>query len=106
MRWLSRRNRRPSSSDRDKPEESFEVGGDRIVFWKAKEQVDGEDYGPVWIADANDPDVTLEEPDLWVELGPGGGVRAEARSSARGRMTATRRNAPAEQRRLPQLRRI
>jgi hypothetical protein len=38
------------------------VGGNRIVFWKAKEQVDSDHYGPVWIADANDPDVTLESP--------------------------------------------
>jgi len=66
MRWLSRRNTRPSSPGREEPEESFEVGSNRIVFWKAKEQVDGEDYGPVWIADAKDPDVTLEEPDLWL----------------------------------------
>jgi hypothetical protein len=46
------------------------VGGDRLVFWKAKsEEVDGESYGPVWIADANDPDVTLEEHDEWLTWG-------------------------------------
>ena len=28
--------------------------------------MDAEIYGPVWIADANDPDVTLEEPDEWL----------------------------------------
>jgi hypothetical protein len=44
-----------------------EVGGDRMVFWKAKsEEVEGEIYGPVWIADANDPNVTLEEHDEWL----------------------------------------
>ena len=47
--------------------EPIEVGGDRIVFWKAKsEEVEGEIYGPVWIADASDPDVTLEEHKEWV----------------------------------------
>jgi len=42
------------------------VGGERIVFWKTKEQVDGVDYGPVWIANANDPEATLEDPELWL----------------------------------------
>jgi hypothetical protein len=28
--------------------------------------VDDEIYGPVWIADANDPNVTLEEHDEWL----------------------------------------
>ena len=47
--------------------ESVDVGGDRLVFWKAKsEEVEGEIYGPVWIADANDPNVTLEEHDAWL----------------------------------------
>jgi len=37
------------------------------VFWKAKsEEVEGEIYGPVWIADANDPNVTLEEHNEWL----------------------------------------
>ena len=55
----------PSVSEAD--EEPIEVGWDRIVFWKAKsEEVEGEIYGPVWIADANDPDVTLEERAEWV----------------------------------------
>ena len=67
MRWFRRRIERESSPSRETSEESFEVGGDRIVFWKTKEQdEDGVDYGPVWIADANDPDVRLEEPDLWL----------------------------------------
>jgi len=66
MRWFRRRSEEASLS-RDEPEESIEVGGDRIVFWKAKsEEVKGEIYGPVWIADANDPDVTLEEHDEWL----------------------------------------
>jgi len=43
-----------------------EVGGDRIVFWKTKEQVDEVDYGPVWIASANDANETLEDPGLWL----------------------------------------
>ena len=43
-----------------------EGSGDRIVFWKAKELVDEEDYGPVWIADASDHNLTLEEPGLWL----------------------------------------
>jgi hypothetical protein len=65
MRWF-RRVRVPASRN-DEPEEPIEVGGDRIVFWKAKsEMVDDEIYGPVWIADANDPDVTLEEHDEWL----------------------------------------
>jgi len=66
MRWFRRRSEEASLS-RDEPEESIEVGGDRIVFWKAKsEEVKGEIYGPVWIADANEPDVTLEEHDEWL----------------------------------------
>ena len=28
--------------------------------------MEGEIYGPVWIADANDPDVTLEEHGEWL----------------------------------------
>ena len=66
MRWFRRRSEEALLS-RDEPEESIEVGGDRIVFWKAKsEEVKGEIYGPVWIADANEPDVTLEEHDEWL----------------------------------------
>ena len=64
MRWFRRAH---SPSDPDESEGPVEVGGDRIVFWKAKsEEVDGEIFGPVWIADANDPDVRLEEPAEWV----------------------------------------
>ena len=66
MRWFRRRGRTGSSPTRAESEEPFEVGGDRIVFWKTKEQVDGVDYGPIWIADATDPNVTLEETDLWL----------------------------------------
>ena len=61
---LFRRAHSPSPAESEEP---IEVGGDRIVFWKAKsEEVDGEIFGPVWIADANDPDVRLEEPTEWV----------------------------------------
>ena len=28
--------------------------------------MDDTDYGPVWIANANDPDETLEDPGLWL----------------------------------------
>jgi hypothetical protein len=67
MRWLRRRGESAPSTGQDEPEAPLEVGGDRIVFWKAKsEMVDDEIYGPVWIADANDPDVTLEEFDEWL----------------------------------------
>ena len=55
-----------ATSDAD-PADPIEVGGNRIVFWKAKsEMVDDEIYGPIWIADADDPNVTLEEVDEWV----------------------------------------
>ena len=66
MGWF-RRARTTPASPVDDPDEPIEVGGDRIVFWKAKsEEVEGEIYGPVWIADANDPDVTLEDLHDWV----------------------------------------
>ena len=65
MRWFRRT--RPPSSPQDETVEPIEVGGDRIVFWKAKsEEVEGEIYGPVWIASADDPSITLEEPTEWV----------------------------------------
>ena len=67
MRWLRRRGESAPSTSQDEPEESLEVGGDRIVFWKAKsEMVDDEIYGPVWIADASDPNVMLEEHGEWL----------------------------------------
>ena len=66
MRWF-RRTRHTSAAPLADSDEPIEVGGDRIVFWKAKsEEVEGETYGPVWIADANDPNLTLEEPTEWV----------------------------------------
>ncbi len=65
MRWF-RRTRHPAAPHAD-ADEPIEVGGERIVFRKAKsEEVEGETYGPVWIADANDPNLTLEEPTEWV----------------------------------------
>jgi hypothetical protein len=48
----------------NEPDRIVEVGSDRAVFWKAKEQIDGVDYGPVWIADANDP--IFDEPEAWL----------------------------------------
>ena len=67
MPWFRRRSERARSDGHVEPEESIEVGGERIVLWKAKsEMVDDEIYGPVWIADANDPNVTLEEHDEWL----------------------------------------
>jgi hypothetical protein len=47
-------------------EESPTPGGERIVFWKTKEQVDDVDYGPVWIVAASDPSEVLEDPGLWL----------------------------------------
>jgi len=43
-----------------------EVGGDRIALWKTKEQVARSITGPIWIASANDPNETLEDPGLWL----------------------------------------
>ena len=65
MGWFRRR--RPQVPPRQVDTEAHpEIGGERIVFWKTKEQIDDVDYGPVWIADANDPDETLEDPGLWL----------------------------------------
>jgi len=60
--------RRPAlNEDQTEP---VDIGGDRLVFWKAKsEGVEGEIYGPVWIADANNIDLTLEEHPEWVTCG-------------------------------------
>jgi hypothetical protein len=67
MPWFRRRSEHGSRSQEEPEESMIEVGGDRIVFWKAKsEEVEGEIYGPVWIADANDPDVRLEEHGEWL----------------------------------------
>jgi formylglycine-generating enzyme required for sulfatase activity len=65
MRWF-RRSRQPAQERPLDTEKTPEIGGERLVFWKTKEQVDGVDYGPVWIVDANDPNVTLEDPELWL----------------------------------------
>ena len=54
MGWFRRRRATTPAPDRNEHTESVDVGGDRLVFWKAKsEEVEGEIYGPVWIADAN-----------------------------------------------------
>jgi hypothetical protein len=66
MGWFSRRRKTQIPPRALDTEESPEIGGERIVFWKSKEFVDDTDYGPVWIADAEDPNVRLEEPDLWL----------------------------------------
>jgi len=68
MRWFRRRDA-PLALKEDETE-PVEIGGDRLVFWKAKsEEVEGEIYGPVWVTDANDIDVTLEEQPEWVTYG-------------------------------------
>lgn len=65
MRWFRRRDAPPTLKEDDT--EPVDIGGDRLVFWKAKsEEVEGEIYGPVWIADANNIDLTLEEHPEWV----------------------------------------
>ena len=67
MGWFRRRRATTPAPDRNEHTESVDVGGDRLVFWKAKsEEVEGEIYGPVWIASADDPSITLEEPTEWV----------------------------------------
>jgi len=85
VRWYRRRdaNARPREVD---TAIDPEVGGDRIALWKTKEQVDEVDYGPIWIASANDPNETLEGPGLRLTWGGGRGVRAQARAPARGRL--------------------
>ena len=62
MGWFKRRaevHPRPLDTEEDP-----EVGGDRMVFWKTKEQVDDVDYGPVWIA--NPDGEIIEDPQLWL----------------------------------------
>ena len=67
MGWFRRRRATTPARDRNEHTESVDVGGEKLVFWKGKsEEVEGEIYGPVWIADANDPNVTLEEHDAWL----------------------------------------
>jgi len=63
--WFGRRRKPLPSRDLD-TEADPQIGGERIVFWKTKEQIDDVDYGPVWIANANDPDEMLEDPELWL----------------------------------------
>ena len=62
MSWFRRRAEvppRPLDTEEDP-----EVDGDRMVFWKTKEQVDDVDYGPVWIANLDGE--IIEDPELWV----------------------------------------
>ena len=48
-------------------EENPVVGGDRMVFWKAKsEEVDDEIYGPVWIANLEGE--IIEDTGLWLSF--------------------------------------
>ena len=60
--------RRRREEEQQRPvdtEEDPEVGGDRMVFWKAKsELVDDEIYGPVWIANLEGE--IIEDPELWL----------------------------------------
>jgi hypothetical protein len=59
--------RRHKAEDPPRPldtEEDPEVGGDRMVFWKTKEQVADVDYGPVWIANLDGE--IIEDPELWL----------------------------------------
>ena len=65
MGWFRRRRHQLPSRPVDE-ETDPELGGERIVFWKTKEQIDDVDYGPIWIANANDPNETLEDPELWL----------------------------------------
>lgn len=65
MSWFRRRREQVPPRKVD-TEENPVVGGERIVFWKSKDFVDDIDYGPVWIANANDPNETLEDTELWL----------------------------------------
>jgi hypothetical protein len=47
MGWLSRRKKPQAPPRAVDTEESPEIGGERIVFWKSKEFIDDTDYGPV-----------------------------------------------------------
>jgi len=63
MGWFRRR--KPEGPQRPvDTEDDPEVGGDRMVFWKFKEQIDDVDYGPVWIANLDGE--ILEGPELWL----------------------------------------
>lgn len=64
MGWFRRR-REQLPPRRVDTEEDPEVGGDRMVFWKAKsELVDNEIYGPVWIANLDGE--IIGDPELWL----------------------------------------
>jgi hypothetical protein len=63
MGWFGRRKTNTPSRPLD-TEENPEVGGDRMVFWKTKEQVDDVDFGPVWIANLEGE--IIEDPELWL----------------------------------------
>ena len=65
MGWFRRQRHKLPSRPVDE-EADPQVSGARIVFWKTKEQIDDVDYGPIWIANANDPNETLEDPELWL----------------------------------------
>jgi len=61
--WLRRRKEQAQQRAVDS-EENPEVGGDRMVVWKTREQIDDVDYGPVWIATLDGE--ILEDPGLWL----------------------------------------
>jgi hypothetical protein len=47
-----------------------------LVVWKTKTDYEGAEFGPVWVVDADDPDVHIEEFDEWMS-------RADAERLAR-----------------------
>ena len=62
MGWFRRRAQvppRPLDAEEDP-----EVGGDRMVFWKTKEQIDDVDYGPAWVASLDGK--IIEDSELWL----------------------------------------
>jgi hypothetical protein len=63
MGWFRRRKTEVIPRPLD-GEENPEVGGDRMVFWKTKEQIDDVDYGPVWIANLDGE--IIEDTGLWL----------------------------------------
>lgn len=63
MSWFRRREPEDPPTPVD-TEKDPEVGGDRMVFWKFKEQIDDVDYGPVWIANLDGEILTDSE--LWL----------------------------------------
>ena len=59
-----RREKEPEPPRKLDTEQDPVIGGDRMVFWKTKEQVGDVDYGPVWIANMDGE--VIEDTDLWL----------------------------------------